>query len=75
MSAWQLSKSLRQVKMMLKRLWALAAAVVVPFLIFVVVIGLNESEIKRDTDKNSATKFDEKTTEKTSTKKERTAET
>jgi protein TonB len=58
MSAWQLSKSLRQVKMMLKRLWALAAAVVVPFLIFVVVIGLNESEIKRDTDKNSATKFD-----------------
>jgi len=43
---------------MLKRIWALAAAIIVPFMIFVVVIGLNESEIDRDLAKSSGTNFD-----------------
>ena len=43
---------------MLKRIWALSAAVIVPFFIFVIVIGLNESDVERGLVKNSATNFD-----------------
>ncbi len=43
---------------MIKRLWAVIAALVVPFLIFVVVIGLNESDFERNLLKDSTTNFD-----------------
>jgi protein TonB len=43
---------------MLKRIWAFAVAVIVPFFIFVIVIGLNESDVERVVANNSATNFD-----------------
>lgn len=43
---------------MMKRIWAVVAAIVIPFCIFLVVIGLNESDFDREKAKNGATNFD-----------------
>lgn len=43
---------------MIKRIWAIVAAALVPFFIFVLVIGLNESDIERNLLKDSTTNFD-----------------
>jgi protein TonB len=43
---------------MIKYIWAVAAAIAIPFLIFVLVIGLNESDFEKDVSNNSATNFD-----------------
>ncbi|KZY47768.1 MULTISPECIES: energy transducer TonB [unclassified Oleiphilus] len=43
---------------MIRYVWAIAAAIVVPFLIFVLVIGLNESDIEKDSAKDDASNFD-----------------
>lgn len=43
---------------MINRFIAVVAAFVVPFAIFILVIGLNESDIERDVAKDSAANFD-----------------
>ena len=43
---------------MMNRIWALAAAAIIPFCIFVVVIGLNEPSVERNASNNSASNFD-----------------
>lgn len=43
---------------MMKRICALAAVAIIPFCIFIVVIGLNESDTQRNAADDSATNFD-----------------